>query len=119
MSKKILIIDDSGFSRKVMRKILETGGYTVVEASDGMDALEVFAIENPDAVFLDLNMPGMNGLDVISKLMQLNPAVRIAIASADIQDSTKKIALELGAKVYLHKPLNETIILNTLSNFFE
>jgi two-component system chemotaxis response regulator CheY len=114
MKKKILIIDDSNFSRKILRKILEEADCTVVEAADGMNALEVFMMESPDAVFLDLNMPGINGLDVLSKLVQFNPKARVAIASADIQEATKKIAMDLGATVYVNKPLYEEIVLKTL-----
>lgn len=119
MARKILITDDSGFSRKALRRILENQGYEVAEATDGMNAIELFMMESPEAVFLDLTMPGLNGLEVISKLKHINPAVPIIIASADIQESTRKMALELGATVYLHKPFNEEIVRATLSKLFK
>lgn len=119
MNKKILIIDDSGFSRKILRKILETANYTVIEAPDGLTALEIYMMESPDAVFLDLNMPGLNGLEVIAKLVEINPKIRIAVASADIQESTKKMAKEAGAYIYVNKPLYEEIVLKTLTKLME
>lgn len=119
MARKILITDDSGFSRKVLRRILEKGGYEVVEATDGLQSIELFMIESPQAVFLDLTMPGINGLEVISKLKHINPQVPIIIASADIQESTMKMALDLGATVYMHKPFNEEIVIATLSKLFK
>lgn len=119
MARKILITDDSGFSRKVLRRILEKEGYEVVEASDGMHSIELFMMESPEVVFLDLTMPGLNGLEVISKLKHINPAVPIIIASADIQESTRKMAFELGATYYMHKPFNEEIVLDTLSKLFK
>lgn len=119
MSKKILIIDDSGFSRKVLRKILEADNYSVVEATDGLTALEVYMMESPDAVFLDLNMPGLNGLEVLEQLVKLNPKIRIAIASADIQESTKSLAMEAGATLYVNKPLYEENVLKTLTVLME
>lgn len=119
MSKKILIIDDSNFSRKILRKILEAADYNVVEAAEGLAAFEVYMMEKPDAVFLDLNMPGINGLDVLAKLIELNPNVRIAIASADIQESTKKMAMEAGAWVYVNKPLYDEVVLKTLTKLME
>lgn len=119
MTRKILIIDDSGYSRKVLRKILETAEYSVVEASDGLTALEVYMLENPDAVFLDLNMPGINGLEVLFKLVEINPNIRIAIASADIQESTKKMAMDAGAYVYVNKPLYEENVLKTITTLME
>ena len=119
MTKKILIIDDSSFSRKILRKILEAANYSVVEATDGLTALEVYMMEMPDAVFLDLNMPGLNGLEVLEKLVELNPKIRIAIASADIQESTKMMAMDAGATMYVNKPLYEENILKSLTVLME
>ena len=65
---KVLIVDDSALSRRTLRRILESAGYEVVEADDGMTALEVYFLEKPNLVLLDLVMKGMYGLDVLVKL---------------------------------------------------
>lgn len=114
--KKILIIDDSNFSRKILRKILEKLNYQVTEASDGMTALESFTMQHPDIVLLDLNMTGMKGLDVLSKLIEINPNAKIVIASADIQESTQQMAMEIGASGYIFKPFTEEKISQILTN---
>ena len=86
---KILIVDDSALSRRMLRAILEAGGHEVLEARDGLLALERYSLEKPDLVMLDMTMEGMHGLDVLEKLLQLDPAADVLAASADIQASTQ------------------------------
>ena len=104
MSHKILIVDDSALSRRTLRRILETAGYSVVEADDGMTALEVYFLEKPEIVLLDLVMKGMYGLDVLVKLREMDQAARVVVASADIQSSTRKLVDEAGALGFINKP---------------
>ena len=77
MKAKILLVDDSGLARRSVRQMLESAGYEVVEAEDGMIALERYFLEKPDLVLLDLVMRGMNGLDVLKKLRELDPKARV------------------------------------------
>lgn len=105
MSRKILIVDDSALSRRTLRRILESSGYEVVEADDGMTALEVYFLEKPSLVLLDLVMKGMYGLDVLVKLREMDPKALVVVASADIQSSTRKMVDEAGAHAFINKPL--------------
>jgi len=104
MSGKILIVDDSALSRRTLRRILESAGYEVVEADDGMAALEVYFLEKPGLVLLDLVMKGMYGLDVLVKLREMDQEARVVVASADIQSSTRKMVDEAGALGFINKP---------------
>ena len=104
MSPKILIVDDSALSRRTLRRILESASYEVVEADDGMTALEVYFLEKPNLVLLDLVMKGMYGLDVLVKLREMDPKAMVVIASADIQSSTRKMVDEAGALGFMNKP---------------
>lgn len=104
MSRKILIVDDSALSRRTLRRILETASYEVVEADDGMTALELYFLEKPSLVLLDLVMKGMYGLDVLVKLRELDPKALVVVASADIQSSTRKMVDEAGAHAFINKP---------------
>jgi two-component system chemotaxis response regulator CheY len=104
MSPKILIVDDSALSRRTLRRILEPAGYEVVEANDGMAALEVYFLEKPSLVLLDLVMKGMYGLDVLVKLREMDQDARVVVASADIQSSTRTMADEAGALGFINKP---------------
>ncbi|HKR10845.1 MAG TPA: response regulator [Pyrinomonadaceae bacterium] len=104
MSPKILIVDDSALSRRTMRRILETANYEVVEANDGMTALEMYFLEKPGLVLLDLVMKGMYGLDVLVKLREMDPKALVVVASADIQSSTRQMVDEAGALGFINKP---------------
>ncbi len=104
MSAKIMVVDDSGLSRRTLRRILEAAGHTVVEAEEGMAALEAYFLEKPDLVFLDLVMKGMYGLDVLVKLREMDAGARVVIASADVQTTTREMAEEAGACGFVTKP---------------
>lgn len=104
MKPKILIVDDSALSRRTLRRILESADYEVVEAGDGMAALELYFLEKPGLVLLDLVMKGMYGLDVLVKLREMDPKALVVVASADIQSSTRKMVDEAGALGFINKP---------------
>ena len=104
MRPKILIVDDSSLSRRTLRRILETAEYEIVEADDGMVALETYFLEKPSLVLLDLVMKGMYGLDVLVKLREMDQQARVIVASADIQSSTRKMVDEAGALGFINKP---------------
>jgi two-component system chemotaxis response regulator CheY len=106
MSGKILLVDDSGLARRSLRRILEEAGYSVVEAEDGLSALERYALEHPDVVLLDLVMKGMYGLDVLTKLRELDAAARVIVVSADIQTSSRDLVRDAGAAGFLNKPID-------------
>ena len=111
MTQKILIVDDSALSRRTLRRICETAGYDVVEANDGMTALEVYFLEKPRLVLLDLVMKGMYGLDVLAKLREMDPNALVIVASADIQSSTRQMSAEAGAQAFINKPfVSEQVI---------
>ncbi len=104
MSAKVLLVDDSGLARRSTRRLLEQAGYEVVEAEDGLSALERFAVEKPDVVLLDLVMKGMYGLDVLEKLRELDPGARVIVVSADVQTSSRDMVQAAGAAGFINKP---------------
>jgi two-component system chemotaxis response regulator CheY len=119
VTRKVLIVDDSSLSRKAMRRILESAKYNVVEASEGLAALELYFLEKPDAVMLDLVMTGMYGLDVLVKLREMDSNAKVIIASADIQSSTKTLSEEAGAAGMITKPLVASEVLEVLEKVLE
>ena len=114
MGTKVMVVDDSALSRRMMRRILESGGHAVVEAADGMSALECYALEKPEIVMLDLVMSGMYGLDVLAELRTIDPEARVVIASADIQRATRDEALAAGAVGFVSKPFQDSEVLGTI-----
>ncbi len=111
---KALLVDDSALARRSMRQILSAAGYEVVEAEDGMIALERYFIEKPDVVLLDLVMRGMYGLDVLTKLRELDPSARVIVISADIQESSQQLVHDAGASGFLSKPVEPTRVLSVI-----
>jgi two-component system, chemotaxis family, chemotaxis protein CheY len=111
MTRKVLLVDDSGLARRSTRRILEQAGYVVVEAEDGLSALERFALEKPDLVLLDLVMKGMYGLDVLTKLREMDPAARVVVMSADIQTSSREMVQTAGAAGFINKPATPAAVL--------
>jgi two-component system chemotaxis response regulator CheY len=114
MNGKVLLVDDSGLARRSMRRILEQVGYTVVEAEDGLSALERFALDKPDLVLLDLVMKGMYGLDVLSKLRELDPDARVIVMTADIQTSSREMVQSAGASAFLNKPAAAATVIDVV-----
>ena len=113
---KILIVDDSALSRRMLRAILEEDGHQVVEAQDGLKALEQYSLEQPDLVTLDMTMTGMHGLEVLDEIRKLDADARILAATADIQKSTRELVLEKGGKGFVSKPFDAGDVLTTVHN---
>jgi two-component system chemotaxis response regulator CheY len=115
----ILIVDDSGLARRRARGILEGAGYRVVEAEDGMAAIERYFLDKPDLVLLDLVMKGMYGLDVLTKLRELDAAARVIVVSADVQSSSHDLVAAAGGAGFLTKPLDADAILALVRSTLE
>ena len=112
---KLLIVDDSNIMRRRIERSQQFEELQVVgTAANGLEALDMFHKTDPDMVTMDLTMPQMDGIECISKLVQLKPAVRILVISALADKATAVEAMERGANGFLNKPftdrqLNEAI----------
>ena len=115
----VMIVDDSGYTRRTHRRILETEGYEVVEAETGLAALENYFAYHPDLVLLDLTMGDMSGLDVLEKLREMNANARVVVISADVQRSTGKLVAQSGALQFLAKPVSPEVLLETVRALLE
>lgn len=115
----ILVVDDSNLSRKTSRRMLESGGHRVRDVADGMSALEQYTLDRPDVVLLDVTMADMSGLDVLRQLRTIDPEARVVMATADVQSSTRDLALAAGAAGYITKPVNEAVLLATVAAAME
>lgn len=103
MEYKILIADDEAEIRDVLRLYLEKDGYEVVEATDGVEAMEKIQNENPDLVILDIMMPGLDGYRVLRNIRE-NNNIPVIMLSAKDTDADKILGLDLGADDYITKP---------------
>ncbi len=109
MSYNVLIVDDSPGMRKVIRKMLGQSGFATnlcVEAGDGVEALDVLSKERVDIVFTDINMPNMNGEELMEKI-SISPEYQhllVLVVSTDRSEERMQRMFALGAKGYVTKP---------------
>ena len=117
MSKKILIIDDSAVFRKVVSMNLKHAGYEVMEAVDGLDALNKLPTIKPNLIVCDVNMPNMDGLTFVSKVRadEDNRFIPIIMLTTESQEEKKKKGMEAGAKAWLVKPCAPEQLLSAIS----
>ncbi len=107
MSKKILIVEDSPQNMRLIKMALSAESYTLLEATDGEEALEVAEKERPDLILMDIQLPKMSGLEVTRKLREIPEFSRtpiIAITAYAMMGDEEK-ALDAGCNAYLTKPI--------------
>ena len=119
MKRKLLLVDDSGLARRSMRSILEASDFEVVEAEDGMIALEKYFVERPDVVMLDLVMKGKYGLDVLTKLREMDPSACVIVVSADVQSSSRDMVQAAGASAFVNKPVDREQLVAVIRSVLE
>jgi two-component system alkaline phosphatase synthesis response regulator PhoP len=105
MTKKVLVVDDEAQIVRVLKAYLEKSGFEVVTAADGPAALTVFQREKPDFMILDLNLPGMDGLEVC-KSIRRDSNIPILMLTARVEEADRLVGLELGADDYVVKPFS-------------
>ena len=110
----VLIIDDSGFSRRMLRQILEGAGHNVEEAPGGFEALERYSLKPADVVLLDIIMDGMSGLEVLARLRELDRGAKVLVATADTQTATRQEAEAAGAMGMIRKPFDKEQVLGAI-----
>ena len=116
MKSRILVIDDEAEIRRSVRMILEYEGYEVLEASSGPEGLAMAEREAPDLVFLDIKMPGMDGLEALQRIKAPNEALPVVIISGHGTVSTAVEATKAGAFDFIEKPLASERVLVTIRN---
>lgn len=115
---KALVVDDSKTIRTIIRRILVGIGYEVLEAGDGVQALEVLAIEKSaiELVLADWNMPVMNGLELVKRLRQ-DPelaSLKVIMVTTETEMCQMASALEAGANEYIMKPFTKDVLMEKL-----
>jgi two-component system nitrogen regulation response regulator NtrX len=116
MKSRILVIDDEAAIRDSLRMILEYEGYEFLGAATGQDGLAVAERETPDLVFLDIKMPGMDGLEVLQRLRTANETLPVVMISGHATVTTAVEATRLGAFDFIEKPLASERVLVTIRN---
>lgn len=117
----IMIVDDSPEVRMALTATLEDAGHTVTEASDGIDAVAQATATQPDAIFLDINMPDLDGIGALRALRsdELTRDVPVVMLTAVADMDHVKIALAAGAQDYILKPWDSDTVIQKLWNAIE
>ena len=117
---QVLLVDDSPIALKVMRKVLASSVFrlNIEEANTGVDAIARSKAETVDVVFLDVNMPGLNGYATLARLIQANPQAKVVMISGEYDAPREREAIKLGAAAVMHKPFFPTEIDAVLHRIF-
>jgi CheY-like chemotaxis protein len=118
--KTVLVVDDHEAHRKVLELVLGAHRYEVLTAEDGFEALEVLAHATPDALILDVQMPGMSGFDLARRVRRLERlrSVPILVMTSLDDDATRAEAEAIGAHRLLAKPIAGTDLRRALQDLF-
>jgi DNA-binding response OmpR family regulator len=117
---RVLVAEDDGVTRKLVRLLLERDGYTVLEAATGRQAVEVAVREHPALVVMDLNMPEMNGYDAISHLRRVPAlsAMPVLVLTSEEGPEVERTVMRLGADDYVLKPFDPGILSSRIKAAF-
>lgn len=118
MDKKLLIVDDSRVSRMIIKSKVQSLelGWDVLEAASGDEAVANAAVWAPDFVTMDVNMPGISGFEAAEQLKAMLPHVRLVMMTANIQESSRDRAEQLGVK-FIQKPVTAQSIQQAVDHF--
>lgn len=111
----ILVVDDAAFVRYTMKGILEKNGHTVVADTDsGSLALQLYEKHKPDIVLLDITMPGMNGIEILTKLRAMDSKAKVIMCSSMGQPAMLAETIERGALDFVIKPFKEEQVITAI-----
>ena len=118
-NNKILYIDDDENNTRLMKRILEADGYSVLLALNGIEGLDQAKRERPDLILLDIYMPDINGHEVAQRLqgMENTKNIPIVMISASASPKDKHLSAQAGCKGYITKPINVDCISNQVAAF--
>ena len=112
---KVLIVDDAAFMRMMIKDILQKNGIEVVgEASNGIEAVNLYKKERPDVVTMDITMPDMDGIEAVKEIKVFDPSAKIIMCSAMGQQSMVMDAIKSGAKDFIVKPFQADRVLEAI-----
>ena len=119
MDKAILVVDDTRSMRKMVASVLEGAGYTVSEAGDGVEALQLAQARRFDLVVTDHNMPRMDGVTLVRELRQLRDydTVALLVLSTEVDPALKQKGREAGATGWMAKPFDPQRMLDIVAKF--
>jgi two-component system chemotaxis response regulator CheY len=117
--KKILIVDDSETIRQSVAAALEAAGFLVVQACDGLEGIDRIHTEKPAMVILDVNMPRLNGLDMLERLDVKSMKLPVLLLTTEVQPSMIARAKQAGARGWMVKPVKLDQLVEAIKKIVE
>lgn len=116
-NKTILYVEDNPRNMRLVRKLLEHAGYTVLEAYDGESGINVAVDHRPDLILMDVNLPDIDGLKVTARLKKTPTTSHIPVIAltANAMHGDKEKCLSAGCDGYMPKPISKTVLLETVA----
>jgi CheY-like chemotaxis protein len=116
MPATVLVVDDEIHMRRLVARILELSGYSVLEAASGSEALSIIKETPPDAITCDISMPGMSGFELLEAIKAIPSAAKIPVIMLTALGQNKDIsrATALGAAAYISKPFSSAKLIETI-----
>lgn len=111
----VLVVDDAAFMRKVIKDVLTKGNYNVIaEASNGLEAVQLYKEHTPDIVLMDITMPEMDGIAALKEIISVNAEAKVVMCSAMGQKAMVIESIQAGAKDFIVKPFQSEKVIETL-----
>jgi two-component system cell cycle response regulator DivK len=118
-AKRVLYIEDNAMNMRLVRRLLTANGYTVIEANDGLKGIAVAARERPDLILMDINLPGIDGMEATSRLKSsydMSHIPIVALTAVAMKGDRERI-LAAGCDDYLQKPIDNALLIETVRRF--
>lgn len=112
----IAVVDDEESVRRALGRLVRSAGFDVETFSSGIDFLRAVSQRRPNCVLLDLRMPNVNGFDVQHTLAEMDASLPVVIITGDDSAESRARALKQGAKAYLRKPVDDTMLVDAIQN---
>jgi len=118
-NKTVLIAEDEESNYRFLEMVLSRTGIKIIWACDGLEAIELAKINNPDLILMDIKMPNMDGLEATRRIKQIMPNVPIVVQTAFAMESDEKLSFEAGCSDYLSKPIRAKKLIEVVAKFLE
>jgi two-component system chemotaxis response regulator CheY len=113
---RVLLVDDLSFIKKIEKRILEESGHEIVgDASDGIQAIELYMKIKPDIVIMDITMPHVNGIEALKKILAFDHEAKVIMCSALSHEKALYQAVKAGAREYIIKPFTTERLVSSIN----
>lgn len=119
LKKKLLMVDDSNFMRLIMKKALEDADIQIIEASNGLEAVNLYKSESPNLVTMDMAMPVKNGMEALMEIVEFDSGAKVVMCSSMVYEENVSEAIGKGALAFIEKPFSNELYLSVVKKYLQ